>query len=350
MLKEIFEIIREFSNKIFSFNSVWLSIGYSEYSFLFCLKILFFIVFILLNFGLIYLEYLEKKKKKYINNRPLKAGIAPDLKRLASQVAVALGTISGIITVNFEYFDHKKAEKAIADYDTLCAKVEEDGNKVADKITNDRFTHRLQLVKIKNSFSGVVEHSYNESELLKEIKKCEVDWAKDNDPKHITNKLILETKLQAESLKKDRCLIETKEDINNSMKFNGKLSTETDNEKLLKMINEDDIHKSSIFDLDLEILWNRFETFDAITKTACIMILSSSIVFSCLFAITINLYGNYLISRFKLEERYPRVAIFINYRIKVSKYFILSNIIYIFITCLINLFYGLTILEIIYTS
>jgi hypothetical protein len=38
------------------------------------------------------------------------------------------------------------------------------------------------------------------------------------------------------------------------MKFNGKLSTETDNEKLLKMINEDDIHKSSIFDLDLEIL------------------------------------------------------------------------------------------------
>jgi hypothetical protein len=172
MLKEIFEIIREFSNKIFSFNSVWLSIGYSEYSFLFCLKILFFIVFILLNFGLIYLEYLEKK---YINNRPLKAGIAPDLKRLASQVAVALGTISGIITVNFEYFDHKKAEKAIADYDTLCAKVEEDGNKVADKITNDRFTHRLQLVKIKNSFSGVVEHSYNESELLKEIKKCEVD-------------------------------------------------------------------------------------------------------------------------------------------------------------------------------
>jgi hypothetical protein len=116
------------------------------------------------------------------------------------------------------------------------------------------------------------------------------------------------------------------------------------------MINEDDIHKSSIFDLDLEILWNRFETFDAITKTACIMILSSSIVFSCLFAITINLYGNYLISRFKLEERYPRVAIFINYRIKVSKYFILSNIIYIFITCLINLFYGLTILEIIYTS
>jgi hypothetical protein len=102
------------------------------------------------------------------------------------------------------------------------------------------------------------------------------------------------------------------------------------------MINEDDVKKSSIF--DFEELWNRFETFDGLTKVVCVMMFSSYCILSCIFGITINLYGNYLLDRFKLEEKYPQIAIFIKYRRKVSKYYILSNIISIILICLANMF------------
>ena len=41
---------------------------------------------------------------------------------------------------------------------------------------------------------------------------------------------------------------------------------------------------------------------------------------------------------------------FIKYRKKISKYYVISNIIYIFILSLMNIYYGLSILEIVYLS
>ena len=79
------------------------------------------------------------------------------------------------------------------------------------------------------------------------------------------------------------------------------------------------------------------------------MMFSSYFTLSCILGIAINLYGNYLLERYKLEEKYPRVAVFIKYRRKATKYYIISNIIFIILTCIMNIFYGITILSIIYT-
>jgi len=113
------------------------------------------------------------------------------------------------------------------------------------------------------------------------------------------------------------------------------------------MINEDDVKKSSVF--DFEEFWNRFETSDGLTKVVCVMMFSSYSIITFVFGIAINLYGNYLLDRFKLEEKYPKLAIFIKFRQKVSKYYILSNMISILLVCLMNIFLGIFVLSIIYT-
>jgi hypothetical protein len=108
-----------------------------------------------------------------------------------------------------------------------------------------------------------------------------------------------------------------------------------------------EIQNRSIFNLD--VLWLQFETFDGLTKIACVMVFSNYLILYCFFGIAINLYGNYLLDRFKLEEKYPKIAIFIKYRKKVSKYYILSNMICIVIVCLMNMFCGIAIIDLIYT-
>ena len=75
------------------------------------------------------------------------------------------------------------------------------------------------------------------------------------------------------------------------------------------------------------------------------MLFSSYLISSCVFGILINLYGNFLLSRFKLEERYPKLAIFIKYRQKISKYYILLNLFMILFVCGINFILGFSILS-----
>jgi hypothetical protein len=123
---------------------------------------------------------------------------------------------------------------------------------------------------------------------------------------------------------------------------NLELSKDKDESKILDEINENVI-KSSIFDLDELLTW--FETLNGISKLACTMIFTSSFILWSLFGIMLNLYGNYLLDRFNLEERYPKIAIFIKYRRKLSKYYIMSNFLLILGMCLMNMILGLMILS-----
>ena len=99
-----------------------------------------------------------------------------------------------------------------------------------------------------------------------------------------------------------------------------------------------------MFNLD-ELLTN-FESLSGIYKLAYTMIFSSSIILWCVFGIILNIYGNYILDRFKLEDKYPKIALFINYRRKLSKYYIMSNFLLIISMCLINVILGISIFSI----
>lgn len=84
---------------------------------------------------------------------------------------------------------------------------------------------------------------------------------------------------------------------------------------------------------------------NGISKLAVSILFSSSIILWSLFGIFLNFYGNYLLEIFKLEERYPKLAIFIKYRKTLSKYYIISNFLVITSLCLINIILGLSMLS-----
>ena len=117
---------------------------------------------------------------------------------------------------------------------------------------------------------------------------------------------------------------------------------------------------TKIQDLELEKLWSNWEqlewadllscweSLDAITKIVLTMMFTNYFILSLILGITLNLYGYYLLDRFQLEKRYPKIAVIIKYRRKLSKYIILYNILLIILTCLMNIFFGISILSLFY--
>lgn len=113
--------------------------------------------------------------------------------------------------------------------------------------------------------------------------------------------------------------------VESGKNYANEICTEPDEQKILDKINED-INKSAVFGFDLEKLikefWNIFESFDAISKVACVMLITNSLILWCVLSIILNKYGDYLMDRFNLETRYPRFAILIRYRKKLTKYYL----------------------------
>ena len=113
------------------------------------------------------------------------------------------------------------------------------------------------------------------------------------------------------------------------------LVSEKDEPILLEAIN---VKNSSIFHLDefyktLAKLYNKFDTMDGICQLAFSMVIQSTVILSCVYTLIVNLYGGYLLDRFQLESRYPKIAWIIKYRKKISKYYIISNLFLITLVC-----------------
>ena len=175
------------------------------------------------------------------------------------------------------------------------------------------------------------------------MKKKKVKFEKGD--KSITQEMLRidEMKKVELDLKENQSINELEKNIAKGVNFANEISKENDENKILEKINEN-VKKSTMFNLD-ELLTN-FESLSGIYKLAYTMIFSSSIILWCVFGIILNIYGNYILDRFKLEDKYPKIALFINYRRKLSKYYIMSNFLLIISMCLINVILGISIFSI----
>jgi len=54
-------------------------------------------------------------------------------------------------------------------------------------------------------------------------------------------------------------------------------------------------------------------------------------IFGCLVSIISSFYGNVLLDKYNLEEKYPKFAKFINIRKKLGHFYVISNTIYILV-------------------
>jgi len=92
-----------------------------------------------------------------------------------------------------------------------------------------------------------------------------------------------------------------------------------------------EIKKSSI------INWDWFETLNTWEKLAISLLLTKSVVFSSLIGIIFVYYGDILLNKYKLEQKYPKIANIIKLRRKFTRY-------YFFLDCFLIL--GVVVLEV----
>ena len=86
--------------------------------------------------------------------------------------------------------------------------------------------------------------------------------------------------------------------------------------------------ESSILDNILDYIQSYSDFLQNLTFEQQIILfnfLCSILVLSYIVSILIIFYSNYLIERFDLEKRYPRIAVYLRYRAKFQKYYILPS-------------------------
>jgi hypothetical protein len=79
------------------------------------------------------------------------------------------------------------------------------------------------------------------------------------------------------------------------------------------------------------------------------MLWSNSLILWCVVSIILNKYSDYLLDRFNLETKFPRIAIFIKLRKKMSVYYMWSNLLIIILVCLTDIILGLSILSLFFS-
>ena len=69
-----------------------------------------------------------------------------------------------------------------------------------------------------------------------------------------------------------------------------------------------------------------------------INILSSIFILTCIISIFMAISGNYLIDKFKIDQRYPKLSKFIQLRVKLQRYYVYINSIFIIFVVLSLIF------------
>jgi hypothetical protein len=69
-----------------------------------------------------------------------------------------------------------------------------------------------------------------------------------------------------------------------------------------------------------------YEALDLLGKIAVGFLLLNYALFNCFITLVFILYGNFLIEKFDLESRYPKLVTWINLRKKFQRYFLIFSL------------------------
>ena len=86
-----------------------------------------------------------------------------------------------------------------------------------------------------------------------------------------------------------------------------------------------------IFDFNLDSFYSYLDSLTLAQELALIHILFAILYLLIAFEFFSIFFGNEIINYFDLENKYPRIAIFLKYRNKFQKYFIYWNVLLIFV-------------------
>lgn len=234
-------------------NEFWhsISIFITNISFIGSLKIIFFIFFVLLNIGLLYYEYLENKNKEkqgsethtYKHAGP---GHTMEYKRIATNFFAAVGLLSSYITIKNEIIRTAKE----AEYKEVIANTAKAVKKISNEQSKNNFLQKMHFERINGTYDGVSKILTEKSELVKSIEENNASFELTGKSIYKETVRLQEMQLALLNLEQHRKMTELGEDILSGSKFSEAISQETDENKILALINEDDIKKSSILEID----------------------------------------------------------------------------------------------------
>ena len=97
-----------------------------------------------------------------------------------------------------------------------------------------------------------------------------------------------------------------------------------------EFIQEVGVDLTSIFENSIfEDLLNIYENYDAFGKFCIGILIFNYLIASSLISIVFIFFGEFLIKRFDLENKYPKLAKIIALRRKFQRYYLILNVIYI---------------------
>lgn len=179
---------------VLSLNQIWVCVGITEFSFLTFLKILFFILFLLVNLGLLYSEYLDninKDNSNYVLD-PQKNGIGSELKKIGGLFLATASGYSARITIKNELVVNNKEEEFRKEILYLKNEVKRVGDvKSGD---NYNFIQKMQFNGIERSFHNLDNIRKEKSDLMKVIEEKKVKFEKGD--KSITQEMIRKDELK----------------------------------------------------------------------------------------------------------------------------------------------------------
>ena len=120
-------------------------------------------------------------------------------------------------------------------------------------------------------------------------------------------------------------------------------ASNTEGDQILPINNiiEDEDIKKSFF---LYGFLNKFEVLDVFSKLAISLLIFNSLIFSCVISIIFVFFGDYLLERFKIEVKYPKLAEIIKLRRKFQKYYLIFNILMILSVVIIEVIFSIAVL------
>ena len=103
------------------------------------------------------------------------------------------------------------------------------------------------------------------------------------------------------------------------------------------------INKSMIIDLDS--IWAFFDSINIFKRIALSLLLLKGVVISSTFSLIFILYGDYLLTKYNIESRYPKLAKFIQLRRKFQRYYLVLAISWILLASFLEVLFCVSILS-----
>jgi hypothetical protein len=312
----------------------------------------FKISFILLLF--IFNVYLILNHNPKIENQPIiQAGFGnKNLKSWLHNLGAIGGFLSAYITVKNEIkdiqigkLDQLMKEEREGIRKSIDKDIEEH-QRILDSIDNKReelYNLHLEQAKIFGHNDRLLTIHNSIRDKVLSFKDKSVDPTSKLSDLGIIDQLIkLDTKKFSQEI---NSLISNVEVSNNpSTSSTSSTSANTNEEGAIDSLATNDIKESSILDFDIFYFIDWFEDLNGIKKIAISMILGKSVIFSALTSIIFIFYGDILIKKYDLENRYPKLAFIIQLRRKFQKVYFKYNCLLILSVIITEVIFAIAIL------